>query len=133
MNLDCVDQRTRDDIAASAAAHSELGRDYDGAVAQGLIERIGAEIDRRVDVRLGQRDRVSAAPPEPAPRAGPAARTGTASVALPLGSMGMGVLAALAVMKRGGLGPANGGGQLFLVAVIWIIIGIINVVYARRN
>ena len=104
MNLDFVDQRTRDDIAASAAAHSELGRDYDGAVAQGLIAR-----------------------------AGPAARTGTASVALPLGSMGMGVLAALAVMKRGGLGPANGGGQLFLVAVIWIIIGIINVVYARRN
>jgi hypothetical protein len=128
-----MDQLARDDIAAAAAVHSELGRDYDGAVAEGLVERIGAEIDKRVDVRLGQRDRASAAPPEPARRARPASRTGTASVALPLGSMGMGVLAALAVMKGGGLGPANGGGQLFLVAVIWIIIGIINVVYARRN
>jgi hypothetical protein len=27
----------------------------------------------------------------------------------------------------------QGPDQLFLVAVIWIIIGIINVVYARRN
>ena len=54
MYLDCVDQLTRDDIAAAAAAHSELGRDYDGAVAEGLVERIGAEIDKRVDARLGQ-------------------------------------------------------------------------------
>ena len=27
--------------------------DYDGAVAEGLIERIGAEINQRVDARLG--------------------------------------------------------------------------------
>ena len=48
-----VDHATRNDIAAAAAAHHELGRDYDGAVAEGLIERIGAEIDQRVDARLG--------------------------------------------------------------------------------
>ncbi len=47
-----MDQAARDDIAAAAAAHHELGRDYDGAVAEGLVERIGAEIDRRVDARL---------------------------------------------------------------------------------
>jgi hypothetical protein len=47
-----VDQATRSDIAAAAAAHHELGRDYDSAVAEGLIERIGAEIDRRVDARV---------------------------------------------------------------------------------
>jgi hypothetical protein len=47
-----VEQATRDDIAASVAAHSELGRDFDGAVAEGLIDRIGAEIDKRVDARL---------------------------------------------------------------------------------
>ena len=51
-----MDQLARDDIAAAAAAHHELGRDYDGAVAEGLIERIGDEIDKRVDARLGQRD-----------------------------------------------------------------------------
>jgi hypothetical protein len=133
MYLDCVDHVTRDDIAAAGAAHSELGRDYDSAVAEGLVERIGAEIDKRVDARLGQRDRVFAPAPEPAPRARLAPRTGTASVALALGSMGMGVLAALAVLKDGGAGPGNWPGEIFLVAVIWIIIGIINVVYARRN
>ncbi|HUB40031.1 MAG TPA: hypothetical protein VMA72_14365 [Streptosporangiaceae bacterium] len=47
-----MEQATRDDIAAAAAAHRELGRDYDGAVAEGLVDRIGAEIDKRIDARL---------------------------------------------------------------------------------
>ncbi|HEY9243832.1 MAG TPA: hypothetical protein VIP48_17750 [Streptosporangiaceae bacterium] len=47
-----MDQAARDDIAAAVAAHHELGRDFDGAVTEGLIERIGAEIDKRVDARL---------------------------------------------------------------------------------
>ena len=50
-----MDQLAREDIAAAAAAHHELGREYDGAVAEGLIERIGEEIDKRVDARLGRR------------------------------------------------------------------------------
>jgi hypothetical protein len=41
-------------MAAAAAAHHELGRDYDEAVAEGLVERIGAEIDKRVEARLGR-------------------------------------------------------------------------------
>ncbi len=56
-----VDQATRDDIAAAAAAHQELGRDFDGAVAEGLVDRIGAEIDKRIDARLGARPRRSLA------------------------------------------------------------------------
>ena len=136
MYLDCVDQLTRDDIAAAVAAHSELGRDYDGAVAEGLVERIGAEIDKRVDARLGQVGQGShpAAPvPAPAPSSSPARRTSTASVSIALGSMGMGVLASLAVLKGGDLHQGDSAGQMILVAVIWIVIGIINVVYARRN
>ena len=42
----------REEIAASVAAHAELGSRYDAALAEGLIERIGEEIDRRVDARL---------------------------------------------------------------------------------
>jgi hypothetical protein len=57
-----VDQATQNDIAAATAAHRELGRDYDDAVAEGLIERIGAEIDKRVDARLGARPRSSRPP-----------------------------------------------------------------------
>jgi ribosomal protein S20 len=64
-----VDHATRNDIAAAAAAHHELGRDYDSAVAEGLIERIGAEIDQRVDARLGAVSRGS----------GPAAEVSQAS------------------------------------------------------
>jgi len=35
------------------AAHQDLGSGYDDAVAEGLVERIGAEIDKRIDARLG--------------------------------------------------------------------------------
>ena len=47
-----VDESTRNDIAAATAAHHELGRDYDDAVAESLVDRIGAEIDKRIDARL---------------------------------------------------------------------------------
>jgi hypothetical protein len=52
MYRDAVDQATRNDIAAATAAHHELGRDYDDAVAESLVDRIGAEIDKRIDARL---------------------------------------------------------------------------------
>jgi periplasmic divalent cation tolerance protein len=48
-----MDGETRDEIATAAAAHRELGRGYDEAVAEALVERIGAEIDKRIDARLG--------------------------------------------------------------------------------
>jgi hypothetical protein len=47
-----VNADERDEITASVAAHAELGSRYDIAVAEGLVERIGEEIDRRVDARL---------------------------------------------------------------------------------
>ena len=45
----------RADIAAAAAVHRDLGPDYTDAVSGGLVERIGSEIDKRVDARLAQR------------------------------------------------------------------------------
>jgi hypothetical protein len=42
------------EIRASVAAHADLGPGYDDAVAEGLVERIGAGIDKRIDARLGQ-------------------------------------------------------------------------------
>lgn len=47
-----VNADERDEIAASVAAHAELGSRYDAALAEGLVERIGEEIDKRVDARL---------------------------------------------------------------------------------
>jgi hypothetical protein len=52
MYLVAMDQQVHSDIAAAAAANHELGPDYSGAVAEGLVERIGSEIDKRVEAKL---------------------------------------------------------------------------------
>jgi hypothetical protein len=66
------------EIRASVAAHQDLGSGYDEAVAEGLVERIGEEIDKRIDARLGPP--VSGSPaggaPGAAAPAGPAAPAG---------------------------------------------------------
>ena len=48
-----VNANERDEITASVAAHADLGPRYDSAVAEGLVERIGEEIDKRIDARIG--------------------------------------------------------------------------------
>ncbi len=124
-----MDQLAREDIAAAAAAHHELGRDYDGAVAEGLIERIGEEIDKRVDARLGHRSDRHAYHDEGG-QLSSAARPAWSVIVLAFGSMGFGIAAAGAVLS---LAHQNRGGADVLVALIWIIIGVINVSYSRRH
>ncbi len=139
MYRETMDQTARDEITAAAAAHRELGPQYDEAVSESLIDRIGDEIDRRVDARLGngkqpasaRRDfRRPAAVPEPQPPAVPAgpARMSAASVILALGSMGIGIGVAGTVLP-----VAHGGGGFWLVALIWVVIGVVNVSWARRH
>ena len=121
----------RDEVRASAAAHQDLGPGYDTAVAEGLVERIGEEIDRRVDARLY--GHLQAPPPKPR-RAPVPGRVGVGSVFLALGSMGMAIGATAAVLHPGDSPPGIvTGGQSVLVALIWIVIGVINVAYARRS
>jgi len=55
----------RDEVRASAAAHRDLGSGYDTAVAEGLVERIGEEIDKRVDARLYGQAPYQNPPPRP--------------------------------------------------------------------
>ncbi len=121
----------RDEVRASAAAHRDLGPGYDTAVAEGLVERIGEEIDRRVDARLFSQLQN----PLPRPRRTPApGRIGVASVILALGSMGLAIGATAAVLHPGSdQGPNVSGGQGVLIALIWIVIGAVNIAYARRN
>jgi hypothetical protein len=122
----------KDEVRASTAAHRDLGPGYDAAVAEGLVERIGEEIDRRVDARMFGHLQ---APAPPKPRRAPApGRIGVASVALALGSMGMAIGGTAAVLHPGDSPPGTvTGGQSVLVALIWIVIGVVNVAYARRN
>ena len=119
-----------DEVRASAAAHCDLGPGYDVAVAEGLVERIGEEIDKRVDARLYSQAPSQAPPPRPRPRREPlAGRLGFGTVVLALGSMGMAIGATATVLHPG---QASGGMQ-WLVALIWIVIGAVNVAYARHR
>ncbi len=96
------------EIRASVAAHADLGPGYDDAVAEGLVERIGAEIDKRIDARLGQ----FGAPgvpgyQEPGVPSGAVAPPGSAVPAGPIGPVGPAGPAGPA----GPLGPAAPGYQ----------------------
>lgn len=123
----------RDEVRASAAAHRDLGPGYDTAVAEGLVERIGEEIDRRVDARLygGQVPYTDPQPrPQPRLRREPLpGRLGFGTVVLALGSMGLAVGASAAVLHPG----TGQAGTQWLVALIWLVIGAINIAYARHR
>ena len=136
-----MDELAQQDIAAAAAAHTELGRAYDGPVAEGLVERISSEIDRQVDARLTQRGvRPSGA--------------AWANVALGLGSAGLGIGATAVVLQswpastvtpkavldlgsfRASLMTSTHSvstAQVVLIALIWAAIAVINIAYARRH
>ena len=82
------------EIRASVGAHADLGPGYEDAVAEGLVERIGAEIDKRIDARLartpghqGPAAPAGAQPGVPAPAgvAGAAGPAGAASADGPAG------------------------------------------------
>jgi hypothetical protein len=82
------------EIRASVGAHADLGPGYEDAVAEGLVERIGAEIDKRIDARLAQTSGyqgpaapVGAQPGVPAP-AGVAGAADPAGAAGPAGADG---------------------------------------------
>ncbi len=188
------------EIRASVGAHDDLGPGYDDAVAEGLVERIGAEIDKRVEAQLRQYGApygpYFAPPGPPPPGAQGAAEAGAAGVpgatgvpgppgapqgyhvpsgyapagyhgypgypgyqayqapmptpgyqapppsrpasrsagqrsvamtVIALGSMALGVAGtAIAAHAR------NGGGQAVTVLLIWAVIAIVNIAYARR-
>jgi hypothetical protein len=121
----------RDEVRASAAAHRDLGPGYDTAVAEGLVERIGEEIDRRVDARMF--GHLQAPAPSRPRRVREPGRPGVAAVFLALGSMALAIGATAAVLHPGDNQGNVSGGQSVLIALIWIVIGVINVAYARRN
>ena len=149
------------EIAASVAALQDLGSGYDHALAEGLVERIGAEIDQKIAAGLGDRvaaevdRRIVTQLDEYAAgcrhqrrrakgmikgerrliraerrtiRANRADRSGWQSITLALGSM-LVALSVTAIVLRGSPGLA----AITLMALIWIIVGIINVAYAMRK
>jgi len=136
-----MDDLAQQDIAAAAGAHTELGRAYDGAVAEGLVERISSEIDKQVDARLAQRGIQLS-------------RAAWANLAMGLGSVGLGIGATAVILQSwpsSGVAPkavldlgsfkaslmtstrSVSTGQVILIALIWAVIAVINIAYARRR
>ena len=99
---------------------------------------VGAEIDKRVDARLAATGAVPAKRGDGG-QLSPAATRAWPGIVLALGSMGIGTAATAAVLDAANsIGPTSittsvGPGQVFLVIMIWVIVGVINVAYSRRR
>jgi hypothetical protein len=119
-----------EEIRAAAHTHSELGPDYEGAVIESFLEKVGREIDARVDDRIG-RSRGQGRDTARGSEGAPAHHHQGASLALPVISMVLGIpLTAIAVSAGGH--PAGLTG----LVIIWAALVAINVAYslsARRN
>ena len=114
------------EIAASVAARGDLGGEYDDAIAAGLVERIGAEVDRRVDERISQYHRAGQPVADGAgswdarrrPAAHPGSPVSWQQTILAFASMGTGAIASgVALGHQAGFWP---------VLVIWSAIVVIN-------
>ena len=111
----------REDVSALLDARRELGPDYDRATVEALLERIGGEVDRRVDIRL------AAYGHQPQQRR---ERTGLDfwTVVLALGSFG------IAIGAPGAAGDHMGPGATLLVSLIaWTAILAVNVAHAMAR
>ncbi len=136
-----MDVQAHEDIAAAAAVHTELGQLYDGAVAEGLVERISSEIDKQVDARLAQRGIQPGI-------------TAWTNLAMGLGSVGLGIGATAVTLHSwpsSGVAPkaefdlgsfraslltstsSVSTAQVVIIALIWVVIAVINITYARRH
>jgi hypothetical protein len=120
-----MEQVAREDIAAAAAARRELGSSYDDAFADSLIERMGAEIDKRVDARLAGSRRLRRAD------VGQLERRCTLWKGVAIGAAPTGLLALMTAMR----GPFHDKGVIAVVILLWVGIaaGYINAKWAHMR
>jgi hypothetical protein len=110
---------TPDEIRAAAETHHELGPQYRDAVIESFLDRVGREIDARVDARLAAHQQ-EGQPPARHKHSG-------ASMSLPVLSLIFGIpISAIAVAA--GSHPAGIWGLI----VVWAAIAVINVAYAMQ-
>jgi hypothetical protein len=106
-----------EEIRAAAETHDELGPAYRDAVIESFLDKVGREIDARVDARLAQQH---ALPPPARGRRGHSSSPMTLAII----SMVLGIpISAIAVAA--GTHPAGFMGLL----VVWIAITAINIAY----
>ena len=108
-----------EDIAASLGAHRDLGPAYDDAIAAGLVERIGAEVDHRVDERISQHQRGDE---QHLPAVQHGGQITWQQTTLALGSMAIGAIASIGIAQ---------GKATWPIIFVWIAIVIINLAIFR--
>jgi hypothetical protein len=105
-----------EEIRAAAEIHQELGPNYQEAVIESFLDKVGREIDARVDARLAQQ---GVQPPAPRGRG----QSGS-PMTLAIVSMALGIPIS-AIVVSAGAHPAGPVGLL----IVWLVIGVINVAY----
>jgi len=96
-----------DEIRAAAELHRELDPEYRDAVLESFVDRLGKEIDARVDKRL------AAAQPQHRPTA----------LVLAIVSLGVGIPLTAIITAM------SSGAQFAELAIVWLAIALINVAY----
>lgn len=112
--LVCVDSSSLspEEIRAAAEIHRELGPDYQDAVVESFLDRMGKQIDARVD------SRVAAAQQQAAQPVGQSQQMKLAIVSMAFG------------IPLSGIALGVSANQLAALAVVWIAIAVINLAYA---
>jgi hypothetical protein len=117
---------TPDEIRAAAETHHELGPDYQSAVIESFLDKVGQEIDARVDARLAAAQPMPGLSPyqpnQPQPRQ---ANPRNGSFALAVVSMVLGI-PLTGIVAGTHLG-------IWALTIIWIAIAVINIAYATRD
>jgi hypothetical protein len=115
---------TPDEIRAAAEVHSELGPGYRDAVIDSFLDKVGREIDARVDARVAAAQQ----PAPPAQQHQHQHRHFNGSFAVAMASLIFGIpITAIAANSRSGA---------LAIFIVWLGIAVVNVAYtisSRRS
>ncbi|MBN6054428.1 hypothetical protein JYK22_20980 [Nonomuraea sp. RK-328] len=109
---------TGDELRAAVAARRDLGPDFEDALIESFLDKMGKEVDRRVDERLAA-----------LPKAKDLAKRSKAAdgqrLALAIVSLSLGTVATIALT----VGDGSGG----VILALWFAIVAVNVIFAAER
>lgn len=107
---------TGDELRAAMAARRDLGPDYEDAVVESFLDKMGAEIDRRVDERLAHL-------PKSKDLARQEKRADGMRLALAIVSLSLGTIATIALLIAGDIAESG-------LIVVWTGVFLVNLAFA---
>ncbi|MGP3956486.1 hypothetical protein ACTWPT_10850 [Nonomuraea sp. 3N208] len=108
---------TGDELKAAVSARRDLGPDFEDAIVESFLDKMGKEVDRRVDERLAH------AAPKSVAQQGP---SDAQRLALAIVSLSLGTLTTILFVLMG-------DGRAGYVIPIWVAIIIVNVLFSNRG